>query len=141
MFAIDVEPAPVRPQPLFRILADHGFQSGGAFLGQNFDIVFGIGGGLVFDQRSHLHFEFEAVSRQAPGQFGHDRDAGFEMKQRRRGMGPAGLSEKHGFDAFIRRRVLVDQQCDVFMAAQRFHDAADAAAFVEHFVHRGASVL
>ena len=132
--AVDVEPVTGGPQPLQGILADHFFQRGDTHLGDHLDILPLVTGRGVPDQLADPEVEIEIVSS-SDREFRHDRNSGFEMEQRRCHVDPGRMAEKDALDAFIPRRVLVDQHGDVFSLIDGAQHGTDSFGFVDQLVH------
>ena len=96
----------MRPEPLFGIQTDHLFDLIRVFLNDGLDVRFLVPGGLVRKRTDGTKLEVKIVVlayqiRKADGQ------SGFQVKQRRRGVGPRRMSEKRYFHTFGTGAVLV----------------------------------
>ena len=96
--AVDVQPAACDPHPLNGILRDQPLQSGGAELCDHLYIMTAVAGRLILDQLAQHNLEFKIIA-DPPRDLRKDRNAGFQVQQRRADMCTAGMPEKYGFDS------------------------------------------
>src|SRR5262249_26566465 len=98
-------PAPVDPQPLVRIFADHRFELPVERLG--------VGNRVAGDRDGWIEFQHEALLARLPNRKTRDHGrAGMRRKTRERAAGTSRNSEEVDEHSLVRRHVLVDENAD-----------------------------
>lgn len=113
--AVDVNPVPRSPQPLFRLPPDQGLQRGNAFLCQFLNVPLLVAGRNMSNRGATDNFKPELVSGNAPRHLRDNRNSRFQMQKRRRLVNFRRMPEERTFDSLSRSRVLVDQNRQILL--------------------------